>query len=201
MLPALVRQHFARAGQPEYDVRIVSAAEPRRTIYSSTPSLPADGFGAIDAQATFLQVRRGPLGGSPPGESPPGGSPSGPAQDFRGLRSGGPPPRDMPQEPRGGWLIQVAHRGGSLNGLVSQTRHRNLAVSLGVLAVLAVSLAVLLVSTRRAERLATLQMDFVAGVSHELRTPLSIIRSAGENLADGLVSGNDQVRRYGGVIR
>ena len=104
-------------------------------------------------------------------------------------------------EPRGGWLVQVVHHGGSLDALVGQTRRRNLGVSFGVLAVLAVSLAVLLVSTRRAQRLATLQMDFVAGVSHELRTPLSVIRSAGENLADGLVSNGEQVRRYGGVVR
>jgi signal transduction histidine kinase len=37
-------------------------------------------------------------------------------------------------------------------------------------------------------------------VSHELRTPLAVIRSAGENLADGLVSEPDRVRRYGGLV-
>jgi signal transduction histidine kinase len=202
MLPALVQQHFSRAGQIEYDVRVVSAAQPGRIIYSSTPSLPADAFDAAEAEATFLQLRRGPPGGLPPG-----GSPAGPPSASPGMRSGGSPPRDMQEPPRtmpvprGGWVLQVVHRGGSLDALVLQTRRRNLAVSLGVLAVLAVSLAVLLVSTRRAQRLAMLQMDFVAGVSHELRTPLSVIRSAGENLADGLVAGDKQVRRYGGVIR
>jgi signal transduction histidine kinase len=190
MLPALVQQHFARAGQLEYNVRIVSTAQPRRVIYSSTPSLPPDAFDAVDAQATFLRVRRGPPGRSSPRSFPGSG----------GLGPGGPSPQTMP-EPPGSWRLLVAHRGGSLDGLVSQTRRRNLAVSLGVLAVLAVSLALLLVSTRRAQWLATLQMDFVAGVSHELRTPLSVIRAAGENLADGLVSGDEHVRRYGGVVR
>jgi signal transduction histidine kinase len=98
-------------------------------------------------------------------------------------------------------LLQAVHRAGSLDALVSQTRRRNLAVSFGVLVVLAASLAVLLASTRRAQRLATLQMDFVAGVSHELRTPLAVIQSAGENMADGLVAGSEQVRRYGVVVR
>ena len=43
-------------------------------------------------------------------------------------------------------------------------------------------------------------MEFVAGVSHELRTPLAVIRSAAENLADGVVADPKQVKRYGDVI-
>ena len=43
-------------------------------------------------------------------------------------------------------------------------------------------------------------MEFVAAVSHELRTPLAVICSAGENLADGVVSDGDQVKRYGSLI-
>ena len=54
--------------------------------------------------------------------------------------------------------------------------------------------------TGRARRLAAQQMEFVAGVSHELRTPLAVIRSAAENLADGVVADPKQVRRYGDVI-
>jgi signal transduction histidine kinase len=44
-------------------------------------------------------------------------------------------------------------------------------------------------------------MEFVAGVSHELRTPLAVIRSAAENLADGVVHDEDQIRRYGDLMR
>ena len=54
--------------------------------------------------------------------------------------------------------------------------------------------------TGRARRLAAQQMEFVAGVSHELRTPLAVIRSAAENLADGVVADPKQVKRYGDVI-
>jgi signal transduction histidine kinase len=49
--------------------------------------------------------------------------------------------------------------------------------------------------------LARQQLEFVAAVSHELHTPLAIIRSAGENLADGVVHDEAQVRRYGELIR
>src|SRR5262249_44294819 len=56
-------------------------------------------------------------------------------------------------------------------------------------------------SRGRAQRLATQQMEFVAGVSHELRTPLAVICSAAENLADGVIDNRDQIKRYGGLIR
>jgi len=52
-----------------------------------------------------------------------------------------------------------------------------------------------------AVELARLQMDFVASISHELRTPLAVIRSAAENIADGVVEGKDQLAKYGSVIR
>jgi signal transduction histidine kinase len=44
-------------------------------------------------------------------------------------------------------------------------------------------------------------MEFVAAVSPELRTPLAVIRSAGENLADGVVHDEEQVRKYGDLVR
>ena len=44
-------------------------------------------------------------------------------------------------------------------------------------------------------------MEFVAAVSHELRTPLAVIRSAAENLADGVVKDEAQIRKYGDLVR
>jgi signal transduction histidine kinase len=58
-----------------------------------------------------------------------------------------------------------------------------------------------LISTDRARRLATQQMEFVSTVSHELRTPLAVICSAGENLADGVVRDPDQLKSYGSLVR
>ena len=52
-----------------------------------------------------------------------------------------------------------------------------------------------------AVQFAKLQMEFVASISHELRTPLAVIRSAAENIADGVVEGKEQLKRYGSVIR
>jgi signal transduction histidine kinase len=48
---------------------------------------------------------------------------------------------------------------------------------------------------------AELQVEFVASVSHELRTPLAVISSAADNIVDGLVNKQADVRRYGSVIQ
>ncbi|KAA6460277.1 hypothetical protein DYQ86_14655 [Acidobacteria bacterium AB60] len=50
-------------------------------------------------------------------------------------------------------------------------------------------------------QLAKLQMEFVASVSHELRTPLAVIRSAADNIADGLVKNKESLIRYGTVLQ
>ena len=104
----------------------------------------------------------------------------------------------------GGWRLLVKHRAGSLEAAVGNVRRRNLAISFGILLLLGASVGFIVLSSRRAERLAAQQMEFVAGVSHELRTPLAVICSAAENLADGvpgLIDNREQIKRYGGLIR
>jgi len=101
----------------------------------------------------------------------------------------------------GGWQLRLAHRAGSLDAAVAQVRRRNLMVSFGILLLLAFNVGIIVQLTRRAQRLAARQMEFVAGVSHELRTPLAVIRSAADNLADGLIEDRVQVRQYGVAIR
>ena len=74
---------------------------------------------------------------------------------------------------------------------------RNLAVTAGVLLLMIASVAALIRYTRRAQRLADLQMNFVAGVSHELRTPLTVIHTAAYNLQ----SNGQPQSRAGGEVR
>jgi signal transduction histidine kinase len=66
---------------------------------------------------------------------------------------------------------------------------------------LVVTLGALLRFTRNAQRLAELQMDFVAGVSHELRTPLTALYTAGHNLRGRVAHQPAQVERYGEMIQ
>jgi signal transduction histidine kinase len=99
------------------------------------------------------------------------------------------------------WRLIVRHRrGGALGAFIADSRRRDLAISFGVLLLLVISMAILIFTSTRAQRLAKLQMDFVTAVSHELRTPLTVISSAAENIAHGVVEGKLQLEQYGSVI-
>jgi two-component system sensor histidine kinase SenX3 len=99
------------------------------------------------------------------------------------------------------WKLLVKHPSGSLEGAVNAARRRNLIISSSILGILGLSVGFLVVSTRRAQDLARQQLEFVATVSHELRTPLAVIRSAADNLADGVVSDEGRIRQYGQLVR
>lgn len=101
----------------------------------------------------------------------------------------------------GSWTLNVQHNAGSLEQFVADTRRKNLAVSFGILSLLAVSIVLIFLSAQRAKMLAQRQINFVSSVSHEFRTPLAVIYSAGENLADGVAKEERQVSRYGDLIK
>jgi signal transduction histidine kinase len=80
-------------------------------------------------------------------------------------------------------------------------RQRDLAFSFGILVLLVLSMGMLLISTRRAQHLARLQMEFVTTISHELRTPLTVIGTAADNITRGVVAGKQQIAQYGALIQ
>jgi signal transduction histidine kinase len=201
LLEPLVAKHFGEAKSSDYNVTIVNRDDPRRVVYSSGDAV-VDARSAdvttgmfdlrmnemnrlvsseLQHQAVSMEkvaitiVRRTNSG-----------------DGSRVLMTGG--------EGQGAWQVLVRPRSGSLETLVTQSRHRNLAISLGVLALLAGSFVLIIGSAQRQQRLARQQMEFVASVSHELRTPLAVICSAGENLADGVVADSQQVKRYGTLV-
>ena len=112
-------------------------------------------------------------------------------------------PPGRPGPPMGGaldWTLSVRHKAGSLEALVEQARRRNLALSAGLLLLIVATVAALVRFSRQAQRLAELQIQFVAGVSHELRTPLTVIRTAAYNLRGRLAHRPESVERYGQLI-
>jgi two-component system sensor histidine kinase SenX3 len=116
-------------------------------------------------------------------------------------RPGVPGPPGGTSGPAGPWTLQLRHREGSIDAAVSSQQRRNTALSASILGVLGLSAGLVFFSARKLRAIATRQVEFVASVSHELRTPLSVIRSAADNLAAGVVQDKDQTKRYGALIR
>ena len=205
ILPELAEHYFSGAQGLEYQVAVAGA--PGSVVYSSD-----QGFGKQQDPSSLdgsLALFGPPRNGPPPRRAnAPGGSSSrhqhgGPRHDRNVFFFSGP----IRLEPLhfgnadSDWQLLARHRQGSLEAVVTRLRHRNLALSFGVLLVLAAGIAIIVVSSQRARILAKLQMDFVAAVSHELRTPLAVISSAGENIADGVVSNKKQLTEYGTEIK
>jgi signal transduction histidine kinase len=207
LLGELAQRYFAGPDGFIYNVVVVSGAPDGKVIYRSDPQLTAASLNPPDARAALVPstpAENRAVEGAPPRD------PAARTRGGRGGRGGGNRGTFMPrtrgafivpsaaEEP---WQLLARHKGGSLEAVVATDRRRNLLLSFGVLLLLAVSMALIIVSSQRARRLARLQMEFVAGVSHELRTPVAVICSAADNLAEGFVGGKEQVKEYGALIR
>jgi signal transduction histidine kinase len=224
LLAGLAGRYFAdEAAESDYRVAVVSRGDGRRVFYQSDLEANAEALSEADAKADIFQIRpegmerllspQSPYGrgeGATPDvartveleNAGAGGGEGGGAKRVRVLKQATREAQIMlTPEGRGGWELLVMHRAGSLDAAVSAARQRSLLLSFAVLALLAASAALIVVSALRAQSLARRQVEFVAGVSHELRTPLAVICSAGENLADGVIKDTAQVRRYGELLR
>lgn len=209
-LPALNESHFTNSDGARYRVAVVDGQDPSRAIYLSDPSAPVDVANPDASEALFGGFRAAFINRGPPngrgGDGPrnfgfrvPGSEVPGSAVPGSGVPgSGGGRGRGGRDFAR--WTLLVQHESGSLEAAVTRVRRRNLGISFGVLMLLSVSVGLLTLSSRRAQRLARQQLEFVAGVSHELRTPVAVIRSAAENLAQGVVGSGDRVKQYGQAI-
>jgi signal transduction histidine kinase len=186
LLPEVLQSHLGSGGT-DYQIEVVTRTSPPVVIYQSDPNGVAGIAATADASVGLLEPQY--------------------EQIFRRWRGPGrereigrmEPPRVPPS--MGRWHMYVRHRAGSLEAVVAQARWRNLAVTAGVLLLMLASIAALVRYTRQAQKLAELQMEFVAGVSHELRTPLTVIHTATYNLRGKLANNPAQVERYGSLIQ
>jgi signal transduction histidine kinase len=226
LIEPLMSRYFGAGPQSAYVASIVRREQPSAVVYASDSSAPLIGLREAEAVTTLFELRmddlarlvkrrpregrerlaitvlRRPSGrDDPQGDGTPVDRPSRvddtDAGEIRAAEThnvwfGGSGP--------GGWELRVRHRAGPLDAIVSQSRRRNLAISLGVLGLLGASMVMVIVGARRQHQLSQQQLEFVAAVSHELRTPLAVICAAGENLADGVASEAAQVRTYGNLI-
>jgi signal transduction histidine kinase len=227
LLPQLAELNFGPLRESEFVVSVVRRKD-RSPLYSSDPQAAATGPQRGDVEFPLPGFRHfGPDLRSGPDARPgpdarlgPDARPGPDARFRQDLRlHSDQPPDSRPRFPRlllgiagefeagtgaaaadAPWLLVVRHRGGSLEHALAAIRRRNLAISLGVLALLGAAAILLAIGAQRARDLARQQIELVASVSHELNTPLAAIRSAGQNLAHGIVTDPAQVQRYGTLI-
>jgi signal transduction histidine kinase len=207
-LPTLARQHFASGADFDYHLTIVSRGNPQRRLFQFGPETAAKaetpdatallgGLRVEDLDRIYIEAWPHFQGVAAARGVKTDRLTIFNFQSATGERAAFSAP--LSDEARR-WQLQVKHRAGSLEAAVTNARRRNLLTSFGILILLAGSVGLILLATRRAQHLAAQQMEFVSAVSHELRTPLAVIRSAGENLADGVIDDRPQVRRYGALI-
>ena len=186
ILPELLAQFLNEDFRSQYRVEVASRANPSQLIFATDPGKASSSAGQAQVSVTIFDLPR-PSRARGPGTAP------APAEPGRGGVSG--------DSRRGRWLLSVWLRNGSLETIVASARRRNLAISGGILLLLLATGAALAQFSRRAQRLAEVEMEFVAGVSHELRTPLTVIRTAAFNLRGKVASNPSQVERYGALIQ
>jgi two-component system, OmpR family, sensor histidine kinase SenX3 len=216
VLPGLVKKHlYDGDGQTEFAVAVVSRNDPSQTLFESQPGAAAMAEASPDAAVSllgpttgqFLFMARGDRRGAAPPRPPPPPPPGVESkvvvnviETARNDGSGVSVQRTA-FAGEGHWRLIVKHRAGSLEAAVAAARTRNFVLSSSILALLAAAIGLIVVSARRADRLARQQIEFVAAVSHELRTPVSVIGAAAGNLADGLVDSAGRVKTYGATIQ
>jgi signal transduction histidine kinase len=192
ILPDLAHRYFQGTDGLDYEVALVAKGPSRAVLYTSDPGFgdrpveDADGtlqvFGSADGRPIRVFART-----------------SREKDHYVAAMTWLPliPSADGSQT----WELVVRHRrGGPLGAFLADTRRRDLTIGAGALVLLVASIGLLVVTSTRAQRLARLQMDFVTAVSHELRTPLTVIRSAADNIAQGVVEEQKHLQEYGTVI-
>ncbi len=180
VLPDLLTSVLGEEFRGQYRVEVSVRAEPSEVIFA-TDSEKTISAGQAQVAATLFDPPRPPRARVP-----------GQAAPVRGVSN---------DSGRGRWMLSIWLRNGSLDAIVSSARRRNLAISGGILLLLLATGAALAQFSRRAQQLAEVEMEFVAGVSHELRTPLTVIRTAAFNLRGKVAANPAHVERYGALIQ
>jgi len=204
LLPELVSRHFSVL---DYEITVVAGEKEDRAIYSSNPEAAKRSIVDADASIGLFSI---------PGLPKLQDAGFAALPRFKGIASaiqygdsqyifGGPEAMELLPMPgvsaRDEWQLVVNNRLGSLEAAVGALHRKHLTISFGVLLVLATTMGVIIRTTQQAQELARLQIAFVAGVSHELRTPVTVISSAADNIADGVVKDRQQMAHYGRALQ
>lgn len=180
VMPELLRRHLGVEGSREFQVEVLTKTAPPRIVFSSDGAHVSTIGGAADASVPLMDLQYDRI-------------------FRRGARDAGRTRNSAPEWGR--WMLSARHHAGSLEAVVNRARWRNLSVMGGILLLMLATVLALIRYTQRAQRLAELQLNFVAGVSHELRTPLTVIHTAAYNLRGRVAQDPARVATYGALIQ
>jgi signal transduction histidine kinase len=195
ILPTLTSRYFAGPEGLEYKVAVIDGAKTPRLLYTSRAGFPDLDQDAFDSKMNIF--------GPPPKSVESNFAESIKSSETMEWRSFSAPvwfpviQYSSNEEP---WMLVLQHRTGPLAAIASNIWRRNLLTGGIVLLLLSVGMALILFTSRRAQTLAKLQLDFVASVSHELLTPLAAIYCTGQNFTDGLVRTRSDMVAHGSII-
>jgi len=195
VLPELAQRYFSSAQGLEYKLAVVAVGKTSRLLYSSDP-----GFGIRDVSGSDSVMN---IFGPPPESTEESfWQVTKSRESLRGeeWHSFSAPVWFPLIEQKPGtehWVLFLKHRTGAVDASITRTWRAYLFVGAAVLLLLATSMSLVLIATRRLRGLAAMQMDFVTSISHELRTPLAAILAAGQNLTDGFAT---DPSHYGSLI-
>jgi signal transduction histidine kinase len=190
ILPALIQRAFGcELASCEYGFEAVSSQQPARTIFR----LPEDRLVPQEhpvAELTVFRIqpglRRFALEAANPGVN---------FEVYRVLQSA-----DTSQD-KGAWILRVTKRATGSAGMASRLRDWNMSLGFMMVVLLGANGYLLYRLACRARDMAAMQTGFLAAISHDLRTPLTVLRSAGENLVGGYISGPSKIEEYGRMVR
>jgi signal transduction histidine kinase len=198
VIPNLTRRYFSGREGLEYKLAVTVPARVPRVIYTSDPGFPVSSPGGIDSKMNIFGSET---------ENVEGhfwetikDSESLPDEEWHSFSAPVWFPVIQYSQQDEPWMLILQHRAGPLEATATSIWRRNLMTGSIVLLLLTVDMGLVVIAGRRAQKLAALQLDFVASISHELLTPLAAIYSIGENARDGISGTKADLREYGSVV-
>jgi two-component system sensor histidine kinase SenX3 len=188
-IPSLVYKYFAEQDTLNYNLSISPADQPPSKEELSSDiaidllNIEPDKFNLLLLDSSFQQYTQAPQSEQ---------------HTMRIIINGS--QNNLQHDISRGWKLYLTHQTGSLDLAIAKMQQSDFLMSTLTVALLAISLFMILITTRRSQQLAQQKLDFVTALSHEIRTPLAIICSAGENLADGIITTPERTQAYGSRI-